>query len=105
MGSASAEESTAAQYTAPLAPAATIVVTSTADSGPGTLRWALEIAVASDTITFDTTVFPPASPVTIALSSALPKLDDGNVRVAWNLVITFELNGVRAGSQQHLQKL
>jgi hypothetical protein len=52
----------------------TLVVTSTASSGPGTLRWALSTARVSDTITFDHGVFPPASPTTITLGSALPKI-------------------------------
>jgi len=52
--------------------AATCMVTSTADSGPGTLRRCLGNAVAGDTITFDAGVFPPTSPVTISLSSELP---------------------------------
>ncbi|MGD2179401.1 MAG: hypothetical protein PVG71_16470, partial [Anaerolineae bacterium] len=52
--------------------AATITVTSAADSGPGTLRQALLDAANGDTITFDQNVFPPASPVTISLTSDLP---------------------------------
>jgi uncharacterized repeat protein (TIGR01451 family) len=58
-----------------------LVVTSAADSGPGTLRWALQTAVASDTITFDPSVFPPGAPATITLTSGLPDLDDGNVTI------------------------
>lgn len=50
------------------APAGTLVVTSTADSGPGTLRQALLDAVNGDTIIFDTAVFPPGSPQTITLT-------------------------------------
>ncbi|MEE8163634.1 MAG: hypothetical protein V3T92_06485 [Anaerolineae bacterium] len=38
---------------------ATITVTSTDDSGPGTLREALTTAVSGDVIVFDPTVFPP----------------------------------------------
>jgi hypothetical protein len=57
--------------------AATWVVTSTADSGPGTLRWALQTAVTSDTITFDPAVFPSSSPVTVTLASALPAITQG----------------------------
>jgi len=63
------------------APAATLVVTSTADSGYGTLRWALQTAVVSNTITFDTGVFPPSSPVTITLASQLPSLNQGNLTI------------------------
>ncbi|MBC8422446.1 MAG: right-handed parallel beta-helix repeat-containing protein, partial [Chloroflexi bacterium] len=60
----------------------TLIVTSTADSGPGTLRQALLDAGNGDTITFDPAVFPPGSPATIALTSGqLPDLDDGNVTI------------------------
>jgi hypothetical protein len=45
--------------------AAQIVVTSAADSGPGTLRDALRTALNGDVITFDPAVFPPAAPVAI----------------------------------------
>jgi len=48
-----------------------IVVTSTADSGAETLRWALETARSGDIITFDPKVFPPDDPVTIYLRSQL----------------------------------
>jgi hypothetical protein len=56
-------------------------VTSTADSGTGTLRWALENAHSGDTIFFDPTVFPPYSPATIRLTSALPVLSQGNMTI------------------------
>jgi hypothetical protein len=48
------------------------VVRSAADSGPGTLRQALLEAQDNDIITFDPAVFPPAAPVTISVTSALP---------------------------------
>jgi hypothetical protein len=35
-------------------------------------------AASADTIVFDTTVFPPGSPKSIAIESGLPKLDTGN---------------------------
>jgi len=57
------------------------VVTSTADSGPGTLRQALLDAQPGDTITFDATVFPPAAPVTITLTTPLPMLTQGNLTI------------------------
>jgi hypothetical protein len=50
------------------------VVTSAADSGPGTLRQALLDAQDNDIITFDPAVFPPASPVTISVTSPLPDI-------------------------------
>ncbi len=59
----------------------TLVVTSTADSGPGTLRQAMLSMWHGDRITFDTTVFPPTQPVTIALASALPDLITNNVTI------------------------
>jgi hypothetical protein len=64
----------------------TIVVTSAADSGPGSLRQALRDAQSGDTITFDPTVFPPASPATILLKtedgdSALPNIDRGDLTI------------------------
>jgi len=58
-----------------------LVVTSTADSGPGTLRQALLDARSGDTITFDTTVFPPSAPATIYVSSELPPITQGNLTV------------------------
>lgn len=43
----------------------TIMVTTTADSGPGSLRQAMEDMQPDDTILFDPTIFPPDSPATI----------------------------------------
>jgi hypothetical protein len=51
-----------------------IIVTSAADSGPGTLRQALLEAQDHDIITFDPAVFPPAAPVTISITSPLPHI-------------------------------
>ena len=62
-------------------PLRTIVITSTADSGPGTLRQALLEAQSGDTITFDPTVFPPDAPATIYLSSELPFVTQGNLTI------------------------
>ncbi|HEY80335.1 MAG TPA: hypothetical protein G4O05_04575, partial [Caldilineae bacterium] len=58
-----------------------LVVTSAADSGPGTLRQALLSAQPGDTITFDASVFPPAAPVTINLTTPLPVLTRGNLTI------------------------
>jgi hypothetical protein len=59
-----------------------ILVTSTEDNGdPGTLRYALDRAVAYDTIKFSPTVFEPNNPATITLFSALPELDQGNLTI------------------------
>src|SRR3989337_156681 len=57
----------------PLSQGRTLLVTSAADSGPGTLRQALQDARPYDVITFDPSVFPPDTPVTIAPSSGLPE--------------------------------
>jgi parallel beta-helix repeat protein len=59
----------------------TRVVTSTADSGPGTLRQALLDAQGGDTITFDPAVFPPTSSMTITLTSGLPDISQGNLTI------------------------
>jgi hypothetical protein len=58
-----------------------IIVTSTADSGPGTLRQALLDAGGGDTITFDPDVFPPDAPATIYLTSGLPHITQGNLAI------------------------
>jgi len=55
--------------------AAEVVVSSTADSGVGTFRRALETAGSGDTIAFDPTVFPPDDPATIYLQSELPPIE------------------------------
>jgi hypothetical protein len=64
---------------APALQGATIVVTSTADSGPGTLRQAMEQAQSGDTIIFDPAVFPPTAPVTISITSELPHIHANNL--------------------------
>jgi len=59
----------------------TIIVTSTADSGPGTLRQALLDAQPNDILTFDPSVFPPVSPATIYISSELPGISLGYLTI------------------------
>jgi hypothetical protein len=59
----------------------TWVITSPADSGPGTLRWCLENAANGDTITFDSSIFPPTSPMTIHLTNPLPYITQGNLTI------------------------
>ncbi|MFO7742600.1 MAG: NosD domain-containing protein [Anaerolineae bacterium] len=59
----------------------TCTVTSTADSGTGTLRSCLTSPAAGDMILFDPSVFPPAAPQTIALASELPGIFQDNVTV------------------------
>jgi hypothetical protein len=56
-----------------------IMVTSTADSGPGTLRQALIDASSEDEIMFDTTVFPPGAPGVIYLTNPLPSIIQSNI--------------------------
>ena len=59
----------------------TLVVTSPADEGPGTIRRALLDAQPGDTITFDSAVFPPEDPTTITVLSGLPGLTQGQVTI------------------------
>ena len=59
----------------------TIVVSSTADSGTGTLRQALSDAHPGDTITFDRSAFPPEDPASIPVASELPWLSQGSVTI------------------------
>jgi len=61
--------------------ALTYTVTSRANSGEGTLRQALLDALPGDTITFDPEVFPPTSPMTITLFTALPDITQGNLTI------------------------
>lgn len=60
---------------------ATLVVDNTADSGTGTLRWALLNAQNGDIITFNTSVFTPLSPVTITLFSQLPPITQDGLNI------------------------
>lgn len=58
-----------------------IIVTSTADSGSGTLRQALLDAQSGDTITFEPAIFPPATPATIYVNSELPSINQGSLTI------------------------
>jgi parallel beta-helix repeat protein len=62
-------------------PAGTCIVSSTADSGPNTLRQCLTDAVASDEITFDPTTFLPGTPATISLATPLPYITVDNLTI------------------------
>lgn len=55
------------------------VVTTAADSGPGSLRDMLSAAQDGDTISFDPNVFPPAAPSVIQLISPLPALTQNDL--------------------------
>jgi parallel beta-helix repeat protein len=63
------------------AAAGTCTVTTTADSGTGSLRECLASATAGVTINFSATVFPPGSPATIQLQSLLPTLAAGSITI------------------------
>ncbi len=72
---------TTEQITNKSVPTGTLLVTSTADSGAGTLRRCLEIAKAGDTISFDPVVFLPTSTVSINLNAPLPALTQGHLTI------------------------
>jgi titin len=61
--------------------ATTCIVTSVANSGPGSLRQCLLNAVSGTTITFDPSMFPPTAPVTISLTSTLPSISVNNLTI------------------------
>jgi len=83
----------------PASLAATLVVTSSADSGPGTLRQALLDANSGVTITFDATVFPPGSPASINLMSSLPAIIHNNLTLdASNAGVILDGSGLSGGS-------
>jgi hypothetical protein len=63
----------------PLPQGNTIIVTSTSDSGPGTLRQALLDAQPYDIISFEPASFPPDAPATIFISSELPHIQVSNL--------------------------
>ncbi|MBK7204161.1 hypothetical protein [Candidatus Amarolinea dominans] len=50
------------------------LVNTIADSGTGSLRWALTNAAAGDRIEFAPAVFPPGNPARILVTSALPRI-------------------------------
>ena len=90
---------------APAVPAGEqIVVNSTADSGTGTLRQALQTARAGDVITFDPQVFTPRAPATIYVRSELPHIRQGNVKVdASNSGVIIDGTYVGSGHVSGLQ--
>src|SRR5215467_524995 len=100
-------------FAAPLA-AATFTVTTTADSGPGSLRQAIldsNAAFGADEIVF---AIPGSGVHTIALASALPAMTDGVILDGYsqpgaspntlpvghglNTVLMIEIDGTGAGS-------
>jgi hypothetical protein len=87
----------------------TYTVTSSADSGPGTLRQSLQKALPGDRITFDPTAFPPLSPATIKLQTALPSISEGQTLDASNAGVILDgsaapsgTNGILIGSDHNV---
>ena len=88
--------------TYPIPTGKTILVTSIADSGPGTLRQALLDARRYDVIMFDPSVFPPNAPATIALSSGLLGLYRGNQTIdASNAGVILDGSNITIPEFQH----
>jgi parallel beta-helix repeat protein len=59
----------------------TLVVTTTADSGEGSFRRCIKNAQYGDTISFDSSVFPPDNSATISLDTPLPSITQGNITI------------------------
>ena len=81
LGMLTGSPSQAAPPAGPLAAPGDCVVTSTLDSGPGSLRQCMLDLQAGATITFDTAIFPPTSPVTITILDSLPYISRDNVTI------------------------
>jgi hypothetical protein len=78
----------------------TLIVTSPADTGPGTLRQAMLDAQNGETITFDAIVFPSDAPVTIFITSGLPEIMQGNVTIdASNAGVILDGNNSQASGR------
>jgi parallel beta-helix repeat protein len=74
-------------------------VFSTDDCGPGSLRLHLLSAAISDTVSFDPSAFPPASPMTIAVTSALPPLVHDGLTVTGSAAgVVLDGSGAPAGT-------
>lgn len=68
---------------------------STTQSIAGSLRYVIENSSATDTITFNTTTFPPSTPTTISLTGNLPSITQGNITIdASNAGVTINGDGV-----------
>ncbi len=74
-------ESPAPTKAPPARTARTIAVSSALESGPGTLRHALNDARAGDVVTFDPAVFPPEAPTAITVEGELPHIAQGNLTI------------------------
>jgi hypothetical protein len=74
-------------------------VSTTADSGAASLRQALLDSDPGDSISFNTTTFPPGSPVTITLGSALPNIITNNLTInASNAGVILDGSGTPGGT-------
>ncbi len=82
---------TLAPTPAPVPQGEMIVVTSTSDGGPGTMRQALLDAQAGATIIFDSAVFPPSDPNTIFLTGELPAISQAAMPALFSMVVTFQV--------------
>ena len=81
-----------------------IIITSTSDSGPGTLRQALFDAQPGNKITFDPSIFPPDDPATIHVTSALPHIGVNNLTLdASNAGVILDGSQVPGGWEAGLQ--
>ncbi len=87
------------------------IVNSTSDSGTGSLRYAITNASPGDSITFDISVFPPASPDTITLARQLPALvqgslvidaSDAGVVIDGSMISRSETTGISISSNNNI---
>jgi hypothetical protein len=74
-------ESLLAATKTPIPKVKTFIVSSSEDSGSGSLRQALQDALQGDTISFNPAIFPPDAPVTINVVKPLPELNQGNLTI------------------------
>jgi hypothetical protein len=95
-GAPSARERAAAQV-GPRRLGLTYVIVTAADSGFGSLRWALQTAEAGDSVAFNPGVFPPTNPMTIALSSGLSVAQGDLLIDASNAGVVLDGSGAPAG--------
>ena len=94
----------AAPFIRPVLDPGNCVVTTTADSGPGSLRACMLQLAAGDTITFSTAVFPPASPATVALLSPLPEIITDSVTIDGSSAgVILDGSGLAAGDGLSIQ--
>jgi parallel beta-helix repeat protein len=78
-------------------------VTTITDGGPGSLRQCISDLQAGGTITFNTSVFPSVSPMTIVLNSALPDIITDNLTLdASNAGVVLDGSGLSSGDGLHI---